>query len=62
MNRDKLLGELKRRACIAHAICYELSKRHPEIAELGDDGELHCAIHDILAVDTPTAIVEGPMP
>jgi hypothetical protein len=61
-HRDLQLGEMKRRACIAHTLCYELSLRHPEIPELGDDGKLHCAIHDILAVDTPSAKVGGPMP
>jgi hypothetical protein len=61
-HRDLQLGEMKRRACIAHTLCYELSLRHPEIPELGDDGKLHCAIHDILAVDTPSAKVSGPLP
>jgi hypothetical protein len=61
-HRDLQLGEMKRRACIAHTLCYELSLRHPEIPELGDDGKLHCAIHDVLAVDTPSAKVSGPLP
>lgn len=49
------LWEMKQRACLAHALCNELRLAHPEIPELGDDGVLHEAIHDILRVDTPTA-------
>lgn len=49
------LWEMKQRACRAHALCNELRLAHPEIPELGDDGVLHEAIHDILRVDTPTA-------
>lgn len=49
--RDQQANELKRRACFVHALCYQLSIKHPEITELGDDGALHCAIHAILAVD-----------
>lgn len=52
---DQLLYELKSRACRAHELCNQLRLKYPEIAELGDDGELHDAIHDILRVDTPTA-------
>lgn len=49
---NKQCAELKRMACFAHALCYELSQKHPDITELGDDGALHCAIHAILAVET----------
>jgi hypothetical protein len=49
------LWEMKHRACRAHALCNELRLANPEIPELGDDGALHEAIHDILRVDTPTA-------
>lgn len=52
---DQLLYELKSRACRAHDLCNQLRLKYPEIAELGDDGELHDAIHDILRVDTPSA-------
>lgn len=47
--------ELKRRACHTHALCNELRIKHPEIPELGDDGSLHEAIHDVLRVETPMA-------
>lgn len=53
--RAAQLWEMKQRACRAHALCNELRLAHPEIPELGDDGVLHEAIHDILRVDTPTA-------
>lgn len=67
------LWEMKQRACLAHALCNELRLAHPEIPELGDDGVLHEAIHDILRVDTPTAepvahvqfpngMFDGPLP
>ena len=59
-DRDAQLGEMKRRACEAHRLCYELMLRHPDIAELSDDGELHDAIHDILRVETPTAVTQPP--
>ena len=39
----------------AHTICYETMLAHPEVAELGDDGRLHDAIHDILRVDGPAS-------
>lgn len=53
------LGELKRRTGEAHAKCYELSLQFPDIAALGDDGDLHCAIHAVLAVNTPDAVIGG---
>lgn len=49
------VSEMKQRACRAHALCNALRIAHPEIAELGDDGVLHDAIHDILRVETPLA-------
>jgi len=58
--RDQQASELKRRACFAHALCYELSKKHPEVTDLGDDGALHCAIHAILAVDTSAPLAPVP--
>lgn len=39
----------------AHTMCYETMLAHPEVAELGDDGRLHDAIHDILRVDGPAS-------
>jgi hypothetical protein len=39
----------------AHTICYETMQAHPEVAELGDDGRLHDAIHDILRIDGPAS-------
>lgn len=49
------LSEMKARAQRAHAICNEMRIQYPDIVELGDDGPLHDAIHDILRVDTPMA-------
>lgn len=43
---------LRQRAMRAHQICNLLRIAHPEIGELGDDGCLHEAIHDILRVST----------
>jgi hypothetical protein len=39
----------------AHTICYETMLARPDVAELGDDGRLHDAIHDILRVDGPAS-------
>lgn len=49
------LGDMKRRAQRAHQVCNDLRLAYPEISELGDEGVLHNAIHDILRVDTPEA-------
>lgn len=53
--QSEQLWEMKQRACRAHELCNALRLAFPEIPELGDDGTLHEAIHDILRVDTPTA-------
>lgn len=47
------MSRMKDRAMEAHRICYEAMLRHPNVPELGDDGELHKAIHAIVGVDTP---------
>jgi hypothetical protein len=50
---------MKTRAMRAHALCNQLRIAHPNIAELGDHGSLHEAIHDVLRVDTPSARDHG---
>jgi hypothetical protein len=56
---EAALGAMKERAQRAHALCNQLRIKNPNIPELSDDGELHDAIHDILRVDTPSAIIGG---
>jgi hypothetical protein len=51
----KTQWQLKQAAQRAHDICNQLRILHPDIESLGDDGELHCAIHSILSIDTPNA-------
>ncbi len=47
------MSAMKDAAMRAHRICYETMLRYPDVPELGDDGELHKAIHAIVGVDTP---------
>lgn len=47
------MSRMKDRAMEAHRLCNEARLRHPDIDTLGDDGELHKAIHAIVGVATP---------
>lgn len=47
------MSQMKHAATRAHAMLYVLACKHPEIAELQDDGLLHKAVHEIIAIDTP---------
>ena len=47
------MSRMKHGATRLHAIVYTLAGKHPDIPELQNDGLLHKAVHDILAVDTP---------
>lgn len=50
------MSRMKDAAIEAHRLCYEAMKAHPDIATLGDDGELHKAIHAIVGVETPSYV------
>jgi len=58
--QQNALWEMKQRAQRAHQVCNDLRLAYPEITELGDDGVLHDAIHDILRVNTPGAAPPPP--
>lgn len=47
------MSRMKDRVIEAHRLCFEAMQLHPNVPELGDDGELHKAIHAIVGVDTP---------
>ena len=46
---------MRHAATRAHGICYALAQKYPGIPELQDDGDLHRAIHDIIAVEVQDA-------
>lgn len=52
---QKQVTAMKHAAMHAHTACYKAMLLHPEIETLADDGELHCAIHAIVGVETPSA-------
>jgi hypothetical protein len=45
---------MKHAAIRAHQVCYQAMLANPTVETLSDIGALHCAIHAILAVETPT--------
>jgi len=50
------MSRMKDAAMVAHKLCYEAMLKHPDVETLGDDGELHKAIHAIVGVDTPNYV------
>lgn len=50
------MSRMKDAAMAAHKLCYEAMLKHPDVDTLGDDGELHKAIHAIVGVDTPNYV------
>ena len=50
------MSRMKDAAMVAHKLCYEAMLKHPDVDTLGDDGELHKAIHAIVGVDTPNYV------
>jgi hypothetical protein len=58
---DEQISQMKWAAINAHRVCYETMLKYPEIAELGDDGVLHTAIHAIVGVETPNCAGAAPV-
>ena len=52
-------AQVRKYAVRAHQICNLLRASNPDVAELGDDGCLHEAIHDLMRVQWPTESPRG---